>query len=473
VRHLRFFFSAALATAVALGGSAAAGAPGSWDTLAAGDAAPAVSQELGLARTADGTLHVAWREGDSVVRARAISPAGRLGPMTTVASGLGLGADPTLVSGGGALRAFFSAGSPVEGLLSATAPQAGSPWSAPALVVDAELVYARTVGVTAAADGTPLQTWYTGGDIAVHRGLSGGPVFVFGQDGSNSRPNIATDTRTGKVLVVWCNFGGANGVFALGVDAASGAPAGSLVKLPGSTTNYQGATHSTCVLESEVSRREPLVARVGGGFYVAGMGGYPTLDRVLVWRLDSSGTPVSTIVAAAARNVPHTEPAIAAAPDGRIWVAWLQPIGTGGRAIVARRSNRAGTVFGAPVTAAAPPGGIGVGTVNLSAQADRVDVVAILGSAATGAKSLRHTQLYPGLTLVRRAAARRSDGSFAVTFAALDAGEPVTGARVRAGTASGLTSGSGSVTLVVPRGTVRATASKAGYVAGRLRFRCC
>jgi hypothetical protein len=296
---------------------------------------------------------------------------------------------------------------------------------------------------------------------------------VFGEAGANSRPNIATDTRTGNVLVAWCNFGGANGVFVRRVDPASGAPVGGVVRLPGSTTDYQGTTNSTCVLESEVSRREPLVARVGGGFYVAGMGGYPTLDRVFVWRLDASGSPVSRLVAAAVRNVPHSEPAIAAAPDGRIWVAWLQPIGTGGRAIVARRSNRAGTVLGAPVTAPAPPGGIGVGTVNLSAQADRVDVVAILGSASSGAKSLRHTQLYPGLTLVRRAVVRRSDGSFAVTFAALDAGEPVAGARVRAGTASGLTSGSGAVTLVVPKGTVRASASKAHYADGRLRFRCC
>lgn len=472
MRHWRFF-SSALATAIALGGTAAAGAPGSWDTLATGESAPAVSQELGLARTPDGTLHVAWREGDSTVRARPISAAGRLGPMTTVAAGQGLGADPTLLSGGGELRAFFSSGSPIEGLLSATAPQTGASWSAPALVVNAELVRGRTVGVTAAADGTPLQTWYTGGEIAVHRGLSGGPVFVFGEGGVNSRPNIATDGRTGSVLVAWCNFGGANGVFVRRVDPASGAPVGPAVRLPGSTTDFQGTTQSTCVLESEVSRREPLVARAGGGFYVAGMGGYPTLDRVFLWRLDGSGSPVSTIVAAAVKNVPHTEPAIAAAPDGRIWVAWLQPTATGGRAIVARRSNRAGTVLGAPVTASPAPGGIGAGTVNLSAQPDRVDVVAILGSAATGAKSLRHTQLYPGLTLVRRAAVRRSDGSFAVTFAALDAGEPVAGARVRAGTASGLTSGSGAVTLVVQKGAVRARVSKARYVDARLRFRCC
>ena len=461
-----------LLVAAAVGSTATAGPPGRWSTVVAGANAPSVSAELGIARTADGRLHVAWRNGDTTVRTRAVSPAGQLGSPATIVSGWSLGGDPTLLAAGSQLRAFFSAGTPVEGLLSSIAPQAGAPWSSPALVVNAEVVRARTIGATTVAGGVPLQTWYTGGDIAVHRGTAPSRVYTFGFPGSDARPNVATDTQTGAVLTTWCNFGGPGGVYVRRVDPASGAPVAAPVKLPGSTTAYQGAAHATCVLESTVSRREPLAARAGGGFYVAGTAGYPNRDRVLVWRLDSSGALRSTLLATRARQATHSDPAIAAAPDGRIWVAWLRT-GRNGWMIVARRSNRAGTAFGAPVTAPRPPGGIVNGTVNLSAQGDRVDVLAVLAAVGTGAKSVRHTQLYPGLTLVRQGIVRRPRGAAAVTFDVLDAGEPVPGARVRAGGRSGTTNGAGRVTLLLRNGPVRARASKPQYVAAAVRFRCC
>jgi hypothetical protein len=449
--------------------AAFAGSPGHWDVVVEGSGAPAVSQELGVAR-AGGALHVAWRHDtsplDSEVRVRSISAAGRLGAVATAVSGWSLGADPTLLASGGGLRVFFAAGTPIEGLLSATAPAAGAPWTAPALVVNAEFVRARTVGATSAADGTPIQTWYSAGDIVVHRGLSEGEVFAFGQGGTNARPDIVTEAGTGAVLVAWCNF--ASGVLVRRVDPATGAPAGAPVQLPGSTTDFQGNPQSTCVLESEVSRREPLTSRPGGGVFVAGTRGYPALNEVLVWRLDGSGRVLSTIVVAAGKNAQHGEPAITAAPDGRIWVAWLQT-GASGKRIVARRSNRAGTSFGAPVTTT-PPGGISTGTVNLSAQTDRLDVLAIVAGVST--KRLTHTQLLPGLTLARGAAVRKGK-RYAVTFNVLDAGDPVAGARVSSGGRSATTGATGRATLVLPRGAARVTAAKSGYVGAVLRFRCC
>ena len=68
-----------LLLALCLAGPAAAGRPGRWDVVAAGPQAPTVSQELGIARTADGVLHVAWRQAFSDVLARPITPAGQLG----------------------------------------------------------------------------------------------------------------------------------------------------------------------------------------------------------------------------------------------------------------------------------------------------------------------------------------------------------------------------------------------------------
>lgn len=449
-------------------GAAEAGRPGRWDVVASGASAPAPSQELGVARTRDGSLHVAWREGFDAIRARTITAAGQLGPVSTVVSGWDLGADPTLIPAAG-VRAFFAGVAPVEGLNTSQAPAASGAWSPPAPVDDREFARGRTAGVAVLPSGVPILTWYSAGDIVVRSGLTpGAPLYTLTAGGSNTRPNVAAD-GSGNALVAWCEFTGpTRGVFVQRVDG-NGAPAGGAVKLPGSTTtDSTGAPQAACVLESTVSRREPIVARAGGGFFVAGTSGYPSLNRVLVWRLDTNGALSATTVVAGSTRLSFAEPAIAAAPDGRIWVAWLEPAGAGKR-IVARRSNRAGTVFGAPVRAV-PTGGMSVGTVNLDAQADRVDVLAIAQST-TGEKSVRHTQLLPGLTIVRTSLVRRR-GSAAVTFRVLDAGDPVAGARVRAAGRSGVTNARGTATLVVRRGGT-ATATRAGYVAGSTRFACC
>jgi hypothetical protein len=453
--------------------AASAGTPTTWDVVASGAGAPAASQELGVARTADGTLHIAWREDtpgtiNSAVRTRTIAPGGSLGSVATVVSGWSVGADPTLAAGGGALRVFFPSIIPTEGLQTATAPGAGGPWSSPALITAADFVRGRTVGATTTSDGISIQTWYGVAEIVVHRGLSGGPDNVISGEGTNTRPDIVTEAG-GGLEVAWCSFGGgAPGTYVRRVDPASGAGAGNAVQLPGSATSGQ----ASCVLESEVSRREPIAARAGGGVFVAGTSGYPSLDRVLLWRLDASGAVAATLVAASEPGVSHAEPAIAAAPDGRIWLAWLRPNPSGGRTIVARRSNRAGTVLGAAVTRTAPSGNA-LGTINLSAQSGRVDVLGIM-STVTNEKSVRHTQMLPGLTLQRSGGARQRPGRrYAVTFSVLDAGDPVAGARVRAGGRFAATAANGRATLILRRGATRVIATKSGYVGAALSLRCC
>src|SRR5207253_1532460 len=191
--------------------------------------------------------------------------------------------------------------------------------------------------------------------------------------------DIVSDA-SGSVFVAWCEFGGgAQGVLVRRIDPASASPVGSQVQLPGSTTSAGGVTQASCVLESEVSRREPMVARAGGGVF-------------------------------------------------------------------------------------------GVGTVNLSAQSGRVDVLAIIqGSSGS---SLQHTQLLPGLSLLRTGLVRRRGGTAAVTFKVLDAGDSVAGARVHAGGRTAATGANGTATLVLRRGGV-ATAAKAGYVGASVRFGCC
>ena len=77
---------AAVVVAVALAcvGATTAGVPGRWDVVVQGTDVPGSSaSELGLARTPDGVLHVAWKERTGplteAIRHRTVSPAGRVG----------------------------------------------------------------------------------------------------------------------------------------------------------------------------------------------------------------------------------------------------------------------------------------------------------------------------------------------------------------------------------------------------------
>jgi hypothetical protein len=467
---LAVVLAASGAIAVAAATSAVAGAPGKWSTLASGQGVATSAQEVGLARTSDGVLHVAWTEevgsSSAVLRTRSISAAGAVGPLTTAVSNVPLPSDPALVSADGGLRLFFAAGagSPISGLATAAGAASGGSWSAPTRIVSAE---GGTPSVTTAADGTSFQTW-AASSITVHRGLgANAPSALASPAGTtNARPNVAADAN-GPVWVVWCRFGGSStlGTMAQRLDPSTGAPTGSQVQLPGSSTQSQGKPNASCVLDATVARREPLATRAGGGVYAAGTSGYPRLSRVLVWRLDQAGVTRTLVAARVAgpADLGFSNPALAAGPDGRIWVAWLDK-GPQGTRIVARRSNRAGTALGAPVRAV-PPGGISAGAVDLSAQADRLDVV-LLQQTTGGATRLAHTQLLPGLTLLRGRVAIRGATAL-VGVRALEAGDPVGGVRVRIGSRAATTNAKGTAQIAVKltrrKHRVVARAASAGY----------
>jgi hypothetical protein len=483
---------AALAVAMAAAAGTAlattAGAPGRWTVVARGGGVPGDSaSELGLARTPNGVLHVAWKERTGplteALRHRAVSPAGALGGTVTIVDGWrGLG-DPELVAErDGTVRAFFggqrsvSASDPLSGLLTSTAPASGAPWSAPSVVHQRnQSGPARNPSATVTADGTSFQAWYGVSEIYVHGGLTAAqPDQLFTADPSLSEfgPTIVDDA--GRLWVGWCGFGaGGGGLFVQQADPVSGAPIGRPARLPGSTTAFGGSQVSTCNLERTVARRTPMVARAGGGVFVAGAAGYPTLSRVLVWRLAPGGDAPRGSFLVASGAFGHATPVLAAAPDGRIWVAWLE-LRPGAPTIVARRSNRLGTVWGAPVRVRAPspwePAAL-----NVAAQRDRLDVLGLL-RAVSGDRSVQHTQLRPGLTLTR-AQTTRTRATVTVRFRVTDAGDPVAGARVTlAGRGSAVTAASGVAAFALPRTTraaARVTAAKAGYAGATVTLRCC
>ena len=280
----------------------------------------------------------------------------------------------------------------------------------------------------------------------------------------------------GRLWVSWCAFGsGPGGVYLRRGDVATGAPTTAPVRLPGSATPFGGKQYSTCNLERTAARRTPMVARVGGGVFVAGSAGYPTLSRVLVWRIDASGRiPGGAFVVGADGAFGHQTPMLAAAPDGRVWVAWLEA--RPGRAMIAaRRSNRAGTEWGEPVRVRAPGAWL-LGALNIAAQAGKLDVLGLMHTVS-GVNSIQHTQLLPGLTLARAGTVTRPNGSVTLSFRVTDAGDPVAGARVSAaGRGAEVTGANGIVTFVgasTESVTLRLTASKSGYVDDQLAVRCC
>ena len=167
--------------------------------------------------------------------------------------------------------------------------------------------------------------------------------------------------------------------------------------------------------------RTPIVARAkSGGFYVGYAIGYPTANQVRVWRVGASSAALLD------RTDANSQVTLAADPNGRIWAVWSD--GTFGEPrVLAARSNPEATAFGAPVDAGSVKDAHSTYSVDASATADALDILALFGTGAESGGSTYHARVRPGLALK----ARKSGGR--VTFTVTDAGDPVRGARVKAG----------------------------------------
>jgi hypothetical protein len=450
-------FAVALTAAAA---AAAPPAPGRWklvSSVAPGE--PPISADPGLYRSADGKLHLAWVRSAGALNQELVytsfSPAGdMLAPGAPIVQGFAdLGDAAFITTPEGPIEIFFggqqstASGAPI-GLWAALQNADGS-WGQPN-------VFTKTYGVVSAVQlGQPVLAYESQSSIAVKSGLGDGEPQTLKSGYTDGSPNIAGGSA--GVRVAWCGFGdNAGGVYVQEVDPATGAGIGVPQAMPGSLTSYQGKRYSTCVLQTEVSRRIPLVF-AGGSFYTAGSTGYPTLTAVKLWQVGGR-----TLTAVRKSRVSHTEPQLAADSNGRVWIGWLEARASG-RRLVVRRSNPSVTVLGAPVRINAPKG-FALGSFEASATPDHLDVIGQLTRASNN--SLQHTIALPGVTLVRERVRKLSDGRRSITFRVLDAGDPVAGARVSAQGRSATTAASGRATLVVT-GSPGARATKAGYTPAR------
>ena len=161
--------------------------------------------------------------------------------------------------------------------------------------------------------------------------------------------------------------------------------------------------------------------------------------------------------------------AIAAAGDGRLWVLWTK--GFGDPDVLATRSNRNATKFGAVVNAGHPTNAKQAYKLDASAAGGALDVLGNFNIASTPTGVTSYRRILPGLTLRARQRRLPRGERAEVRFTVLDAGEAVGGARVAAGGASASTDREGRVTLSIKtRRPVTARATHSGYTAATKRL---
>ena len=453
--------------------AAHAGSPGKWTQI--GQSNVANIDEAALARTPDGTLHVVWTipaaSNDSLVHA-AITPNGVASAPNMIQTGwASIEPVPDLVATAEGLRVFFGGirtTNPDEvndELNTATAPASGATWDLfPGPVAKGDAAYGADTGAAVLSDGTPIQSWGgTGTGVFVHRGLDQNtPNFPLqGQLGGccGYSPDVAVDTKSGVPFAAWIsNATNKLGVFAQSLDPNTGQPTGGPAQMPGSTTEYNGRQES-----SQQLQRTPIVARAGGGVYVAYPGGYPTTTQVRLWRIADSK---SAVVATSKHD--HIA-SLAADANGRLWVFWVER-GTTPQ-VFARRSNKTATKFGPAVKLSPPEGQQSAFKIDGNAQSGALDLVVLFGTASSQAQW--HTQVLPGLELDASPSKINGGKSTSVTFTVTDP-DPVKGAKVSAGGKAATTNAKGHATIELgptKAKSIVAKVTRAGYTAGSTKVK--
>jgi hypothetical protein len=413
--------------------------------------------QVALVRTGDGVLHVVWHRltgpnTEDLVHT-AIAANGKVGATTPVQSGWATigNAGLTTIPGGG-IRAFWGGIRTTESTETnqdenmAISTDGGASWALTtgSVVQPGTQAYGSSVSATTRPDGTPvityagtLGTWvHVGADATLPNFSYQGPLGNYGYD-----PNIASDA-SGTMIAWYSNATGHLGPHAQAVNP-DGSPIGSAMQMPGTANMNVG-----------MLSRTPLVARAGGGFYVAYPTGYPTQNAVRVWRVGATKT---TLLDKTANN---SLAAISADSGGRLWVAWKD-----GTRVLASRSNKTATTWGAIVDAGQPKKAGSLYTLDASTTpGGGVDLFGNYGIGANPTTSTFYARISPGLTLT----AKKSGSGYA--FTVTDAGSPVKGAKVKGAGKSDTTDSKGRAQLNVKRKTT-VTASASGYTSGSVKLK--
>lgn len=436
--HLAVLFAVAVALVPA---TALAGPPGTWTRITDTDGVNI--DEVGYTRTADNTLHAFWQRKlaplSQAIMHTPITAAGAVGAGDVVVTGVVATDDPdAVVTPDGRVRVFFMGlGKTLAegGVVAANGSGLGGDWVRDGVRVSSTTSAVGPVGGTLTGSGQPVFTYALAFHLGVHTGLDATvPDTEVQPDGQccDYNPDLATDQSTGQTTLAWfSNVTGRTGTWARTVVPSITAP----VRAPGSAKADQAVGPD---------QRTAIVARAGGGLYLAYCGGYPTCTKALLWRL---GTPGAKVAGSGSRV---EDVHVAQGPGGRLWVTWHN-----GQKLFSRRSNKAATGFGPVVPLRPPAKTSSVWKLTGDGSAGPLDLftsVTTPGSLATW-----HTQVRPPLSLLTK------KGATKVTFTVTDAGDPVPGAKVKFGGAILITNTKGKAKAPRPKTTRKATATKPGY----------
>jgi hypothetical protein len=452
-----------LSLVIALGPTALAGPPGKWTKVT--DGTVVNFYEPGLFRTADGVLHVAFARSkggaDGYGHTRIAKTGRQVGSIGTILEDWGsVVEDPVLLDyrNGDGIRLVFSGinggqGSPYNSgamYTSVSTDTTGTSWNLNSgSMSQSTLASSGSIGATNDDTGVPMAAWVqgAGNEIRWHRGVDASNPAT-SPDGSATSGSgcclyhsaMATDTATGDVWLAW-------------YSNQSGAGNGTWVKKVYPTTaGNRKVPHSTSGgFSVDFIAGVAIAARRGGGVYTATCVGYPTCTKLQLWKVGTTKT--WTIP----KSGGATDVTIATAPQGRLWIAWVDA----NDRVRAVRTNTSATRSG-PVRIVGRPGGAStIYQIGGEGSSGRMDVLVNVGDA------MWHTQVLAALAMSATPKTFDNATRSTVRFVVSDARQPVKGARVSMGGQSTRTNSKGVAFLTFPRGfktgTYTATAKKTEY----------
>lgn len=429
---------ALVTAAVTAGLAAGAGttSPGgtSWTRVTDPDTA---GDQLGLARAADGTLHVIWNRGKqppaAILDTRFSANGARRGTTTVVGrwdaakTGLAL-----LVMPDKTLRLFTpgnykSPATSTTGIATFTAPASGAGWAQQPDAWGGPIASSSAViGATLTKDGQAVTGWR--GFAA--EGIPPSSIPPNAYAAFQLETHLATDASSGAVVLAGVYGGGKGGVWVQQILPAA----------EKAVVLSNGGYNNDFV--------EGLTARIGApGVFVA----YADTKSARLYRYGGGSRTLA--------RGPYKSATTCAGPDGRLWVAW----GDSNNELFVTRTNRAaGTVE--PVRKLTLPQGstAGLRFLQCEGSAGPLDLFAQVVDRANRT-AFWHTHVFPQLTVQ----ARSSRGK--TTLTVRDAGDPVAGAAVVAGGRRAQTTAQGQATLSLGTGSHSVTVSAPGYAAAAVK----
>jgi hypothetical protein len=428
-----------LAAALRAGATAAAGAgpAARWKQFT--HAHNGARANLGLARAKDGTLHV-FSAGPlyapyPAIYDTVVSPDGHVGSPRPVVSGWDSVESPAAATArDGSIHVLVSGQKvpsptdPWSGLNEVVGP--GSWRLGPHAFGTFQLSVASAADVSTAVlpSGELVSAWRSATSLLFQKGVDPEvPPQNITPTGLAESPAIAVDTRSGEAVVAYRHVATGTDFFRR-VLPTLGPPQA----MPGAK-----------------SMGPSIAARIGGGIYSA-----YTPDGVGVRLLRFGGKPLAVPVPKGAQVATA---AVAAGPEGRLWVFYGNPQTTW-----VTRTSKGVSGFEPVQALSAPPGAVQEFRLEGEGSAGPLDLfadVTVDGKAKNGSYQ---THVLPQLSLGASRSGTR------VTVRVTDAGDPVAGARV-----TGLPGGTrttdahGSIVLTAKKGTFRLTATRPGYLPAR------